>query len=116
MILNENIEFDSLKTLEDKLIDLLPDVILGMPVELIKNKDYIQIFVSGVGKDYIDDLDKYNFAINVYLNGDVDYLYPEDQEPARAHYDDEEVMDDEILEFIQTQGKIISDKLQEKDD
>lgn len=111
MILNENVEFDSLKTLEDKLINLLPAMVFGMPVELIKNDDYMQIFVSGVGDDYIDDLDKYNFAINIYLNGDVDYLYPEDREPVKVHYNDEEVMDDEIIDFIQEQGKVISNKL-----
>lgn len=114
MELKENINYESLDALAAKLNDKInKEATQSFPLDIINKKNYIQIFVDASGGEP-DPKDEYNFAINVYANGDVDWLYPGEDEAIEEHYEDEDFLIDDINEFVKQQSKILSKKLEEK--
>lgn len=114
MKLKENINYGSLDALAAKLNDKINNKLTqNFPLDIINKRNYIQIFVDASGGEP-DPKDEYNFAINVYTNGDVDWLYPGENKAVEEHYEDEDFLIDNINEFIEQQSRALSEKLEEK--
>lgn len=116
MKLKENIDYKSLEELIAKLNDKINKKLTkGYPLDIINKRDYAQIFVDAAGGEP-DLKDEYNFAINIYTNGDIDWLYPGEEEAIEEHYEDEDLLISDINDFIEQQSKTLDKKLSEKVD